>query len=69
MKHEFKAIPKEEVLSNRSNAYEFINFDKQETLEEVVKFAEKASKEFNRCFDCEWTACENHKICLKDKIR
>jgi hypothetical protein len=42
---------------------------KQETLEEVVKFTEKASKEFNRCFDCEWTACENHKICLKDKIK
>lgn len=33
MKHEFKIIPKEEVLANRSNAYEFIDFDKQETLE------------------------------------
>jgi tRNA A22 N-methylase len=39
MKHEFKIIPKEEVLANRSNAYEFINLDKQETLEE---FANKA---------------------------
>jgi hypothetical protein len=37
MKHEFKVIPKEEILSNRSNAYEFIDFDKQETLEEVRK--------------------------------
>lgn len=32
MKHEFKAIPKEEILANRSSAYEFIDFDKQETL-------------------------------------
>ena len=37
MKHEFKIIPKEEVLANRSNAYEFIDFDKQETLEEVAE--------------------------------
>lgn len=28
MKHKFEVIPKEEVLSNRCNAYEFINFDK-----------------------------------------
>ena len=27
MKHEVKIIPKEEVLANRSNAYEFIDFD------------------------------------------
>ena len=37
MKHEFKIIPKEEVLANRSNAYEFIDFDKQETIEEVAE--------------------------------
>jgi len=37
MKHEFKVIPKEEVLDNRSNAYEFIDFDKQETLEETAE--------------------------------
>lgn len=24
---------------------------------------------FNRCFDCEWIACENHEKCLKDKIK
>lgn len=37
MKHEVKALSKEEVLANRSNAYEFIDFDKQETLEEAAK--------------------------------
>ena len=41
MKHEFKVIPKEEILSNRSNAYEFIDFDKKETIEEA----------FDRIFD------------------
>ena len=42
MKHEFKVIPKEEVLANRSNAYEFIDFDKQETLKEATnKYANK----------------------------
>jgi beta-N-acetylglucosaminidase len=34
MKHKVEVIPKEEILANRSNAYEFIDFDKQETLEE-----------------------------------
>jgi hypothetical protein len=28
--HEVKSIPKEEILANRSNAYQFIDFDKQE---------------------------------------
>ena len=28
MKHTVKVIPKEEILANRSNAYEFIDFDK-----------------------------------------
>jgi hypothetical protein len=41
MKHEVKIIPKEEILANRSNAYEFIDFDKKETLEEA----------FDRIFD------------------
>jgi len=36
MKHEVKVIPKEEILANRSNAYEFIDIDKQETLEEAI---------------------------------
>lgn len=29
-KHKVEIIPKEEIIANRSNAYEFINFDKQE---------------------------------------
>lgn len=29
MKHKFRVLSKEEVLANRSNAYEFINFNKQ----------------------------------------
>jgi hypothetical protein len=37
IKHEFRAIPKEEVLANRCNAYEFIDFDKKETLEDKLK--------------------------------
>jgi hypothetical protein len=36
MKHIVELIPAEEILANRSNAYEFINFDKQETLHEVA---------------------------------
>jgi len=28
MKHTVKVIPKEEILANRSNAYKFIDFDK-----------------------------------------
>jgi hypothetical protein len=37
LKHKVQSIPKEEILANRSNAYEFIDFDKQETLEEVAE--------------------------------
>lgn len=32
-KHRVETIPAEEILANRSNAYEFIDFDKQETKE------------------------------------
>ena len=35
MKHKVRVIPKEEILANRSNAYEFIDFDKEITFEEV----------------------------------
>jgi hypothetical protein len=35
-KHEVKVISKEEILANRSNAYEFVDIDKQETLEEAL---------------------------------
>lgn len=36
-KHEMRVLSKEEVLANRSSAYEFIDFDKQETLEEAAE--------------------------------
>ncbi len=35
-KHELHVMSKEEVMANRSNAYEFIDFDKQEILEELA---------------------------------
>ena len=35
-KHKVEVLTKEEILANRSNAYEFIDFDKQETLHEVA---------------------------------
>jgi hypothetical protein len=36
-KHRVEVLPKEEILENRSNAYEFIDFDKKETLEEAAE--------------------------------
>ena len=42
-KHKVESLSTEEVLANRSNAYEFIDFDKQKTLEEA---AEKIYNEF-----------------------
>lgn len=36
-KHKLRVIPKEEIMSNRSSAYEFIDFNKEETLEEVAE--------------------------------
>lgn len=36
-RHKVETIPAEEILANRSNAYEFIDFDKQETLEDDFK--------------------------------
>ena len=45
-KHEFKVLTKEEVMEGRSSAYEFIDFDKQETLEEASEsFFNKRAKE------------------------
>ena len=41
-KHKVEVLSKEEILANRSNAYEFIDFDKQETLEELKKWKEEA---------------------------
>ena len=36
-KHEGKELTKEEVMKGRSSAYEFIDFDKTETLEEAAE--------------------------------
>jgi hypothetical protein len=44
-KHKVEVIPTEEILANRSNAYEFIDFDKQERMyseEEVLDIAKQA---------------------------
>ena len=44
-KHKVETIPAEEILANRSNAYEFIDFDKQEirySEEEVINIAKQA---------------------------
>jgi uncharacterized protein (DUF1015 family) len=54
MKHKFKVIPKEEVLANRSNAYEFINLDKQETLEEAAhEYFKRGQLGFEKAADTE----------------
>lgn len=37
LKQEGKALTKEEVMEGRSSAYKFIDFDKQETLEEAAE--------------------------------
>jgi hypothetical protein len=42
-KHKGKELTTDEVMESRSNAYEFIDFDKQETIEEV---AEKYKSQF-----------------------
>ena len=45
-KHEFKVLTKEEVMEGRSSAYDFIDFNKQETLEEASEsFFNKRAKE------------------------
>jgi hypothetical protein len=47
-RHKVEIIPAEEILANRSNAYEFIDFDKQETLNEVaLEFA----KDFHEMYE------------------
>ena len=35
MRHEFRVVPKEEILANRCNAYSFIDFDNLEPETEV----------------------------------
>jgi hypothetical protein len=52
MKHKVRIIPKEEILANRSNAYEFIDFDKQETLEEAIeKYVEENGNAYSMGID------------------
>lgn len=41
-KHKVEVLSKEEILANRSNAYDFIDFDKQETLEKLKRWKEEA---------------------------
>lgn len=44
MKHKVEVLSKEEVLANRSNAYEFIDFNKEEALEEEEALEQAVSK-------------------------
>jgi arginyl-tRNA synthetase len=37
MKHKVETLSKEKVIANRSNAYEFINFDKQDMEQTSIK--------------------------------
>ena len=37
LEHKGKELTKEEVMKGRSSAYEFIDFDKKETLEQVAE--------------------------------
>lgn len=37
MKHKVEVIPKKEILADRCNAYEFIDFDKKETLKDKLE--------------------------------
>lgn len=66
-RHKVEIIPAEEILANRSNAYEFIDFDKQETLNEVaLEFAKDhhemyetsnlGSMHFGFCWGAKWQA-------------
>ncbi len=56
-KHEVRVLSKEEVLANRCSAYEFIDFNKQETPEEVAeRFKEFCS------WGCEKSFLEGYKL-------
>jgi len=37
MRHKVQVIPKEEILANRSDAYKFIDFDKEGTLRDKLE--------------------------------
>lgn len=45
-KHKARILSKEEIMANRSSAYEFIDFNKQETLEEAAKNLYPDNKSF-----------------------
>jgi len=47
-KHIGRVIPKEEILANRCSAYEFIDFDKQETLEEAFRKLDEQQKGYTK---------------------
>ena len=43
-KHEFRVLPKEEVMANRSNAYKFIDFSKQEIEKQIKETEQRGEK-------------------------
>lgn len=65
MKHKFRVIPKEEVLANRSNAYEFIDFNKKNMkLISMTDFVLEQEKKWNY----ESTGIENSIRKYKDVV-
>jgi hypothetical protein len=66
-KHEVKVIPKEEILANRSNAYEFIDM---ETLEEVAeRFVENTRLKNPKSLFCEGAKWKQEKICNSEFLQ
>ena len=76
-RHKVEAIPAEEILANRSNAYEFIDFDKQETLNEVaLEFAKDfhemyetnnfGAMHFGFCWGAKW---QQERSCNEEEVR
>lgn len=45
VKHEGRVLSEKEVIANRCSVYEFIDFDKQETLEEYINNVTKNFKD------------------------
>ena len=76
-KHKVEVLSKEEILANRSNAYEFIDFDKQETLNEVaLEFAKDhhemyetnnfGAMHFGFCWGAKW---QQERSCNEEEVR
>jgi len=59
-KHTVEVIPAEEVLANRSNAYEFINIDKMKNIH-VLSTDNKLSRLYFNVNDKEFQICEIEK--------